>query len=83
MRDEVREWNPELLDRPQLVVATKRDAVDRGADPLPGLEAAARALGLAVVPVSAVTGEGLLDLKRRLLAAVDAARPELAAERPA
>ena len=83
VREEVREWNPELLERPQLVVATKRDAVDPAADPLPRLVEAARAFGLDVLPVSAVTGERLVDLKRRLLAHVDAARPELAVERPA
>jgi GTP-binding protein len=80
VREEVRLWNPELLQRPQLVAATKRDAVDAGADPLPALEQTARALGLDVVAVSAVTGHGLLGLKRRLLALVDAARLEPVAE---
>jgi GTP-binding protein len=80
VREEVRQWNAELLERPQLVAATKRDAVDLAADPLPGLEAGARALGLQVVPVSAATGQGLRELKRHLRLRVDAARPELAAE---
>jgi GTP-binding protein len=78
VREEVRQWNPELLGRPQLVAATKRDAVDPAHDPLPGLEQAARSLGLEVVPVAAVTGAGLPELKRRLLALVEAARAELA-----
>jgi GTP-binding protein len=78
VREEVRQWNPELLGRPQLVAATKRDAVDPANDPLPGLEQAARSLGLEVVPVAAVTGAGLPELKRRLLALVEAARAELA-----
>ena len=30
VREEVREWNPALLDRPQLVAATKRDALGGG-----------------------------------------------------
>ena len=81
VREEVRQWNPELLARPQLVAATKRDAVDPANDPLPRLVEAARALGLDVVPVAAVTGAGLPDLKRRLLALVDAARAELVEER--
>jgi GTP-binding protein len=82
VRDEVREWNAEMLDRPQLVVATKRDALGEE-DPLPALRAEARTLGLDVVPVSAATGEGLLDLKRALATRVAEARvdaPEAASE---
>jgi hypothetical protein len=41
---------------------------------LPALERAAANLGLEVVPVSAVTGDGLVRLKRRLLATLAAAR---------
>jgi GTPase len=82
VRDEVREWNAEMLERPQLVVATKRDA--RGEeDPLPALRAEARALGLDIVAVSAATGEGLLELKRALATRVAEARvdaPEAASE---
>jgi GTP-binding protein len=80
VREEVRQWKPELLDRPQLVAATKRDAVVEGHDPLPGLVEQARAFGLEVAPVSAVSGEGLLALKRRLLEHIEAARLELAVE---
>ena len=39
-----------------------------------GLERAAAKLGLEVIPVSAVTGDGLLRLKRRLLATLAVAR---------
>jgi GTPase len=77
VREEVREWNAEMLDRPQLVVATKRDALGEE-DPLGALRAEAGALGLEVVPVSAATGEGLLDLKRALAARVAEARVEAA-----
>jgi GTP-binding protein len=82
VREEVREWNAEMLDRPQLVVATKRDAIGEE-DPLPALRAEARVLGLDIVPVSAATGEGLLDLKRALATRVAEARvvaPEAASE---
>ncbi|HET8644821.1 MAG TPA: PucR family transcriptional regulator, partial [Vicinamibacteria bacterium] len=48
-------------------------------DPLPALEDAAAAAGLSVLPVSAHTGEGLADLRRRLLAAVRSAEPVAAA----
>jgi GTP-binding protein len=65
-RDEVRSWDLAMLERPQLVAASKRDVVG-AEDPLPGLQATAAELGLRVVPVSAVTGEGLDHLKRALL----------------
>jgi GTP-binding protein len=81
VREEVRAWDPALLERPQLVVATKRDAVTEP-DPLPALQGEARGLGMEVVPVSAVTGEGLLELKRALARRVEMARtaPEGALE---
>ena len=65
MLEEVRAWDPALLERPQLVAATKRDAVQEP-DPLSGLVEMARSRGLRVMPVSAVTGQGLLELKRAL-----------------
>jgi GTP-binding protein len=73
VRDEVRRYLPELLERPQLVAATKLDAA-ASRDALAGLEAEAARLGLDVVAVSAVTGEGLVELKRRLLARLAEAR---------
>jgi GTP-binding protein len=76
VREEVRAWDEELLGRPQLVAASKRDALS-GEDPLPALTETARGLGLDVLPISAVTGAGLPELKRRLLALVHAARLEL------
>jgi GTP-binding protein len=81
VREEVRQYDPALLERPQLVVASKRDAV-ADADPLPALRAEAEALGLPVLPISAVTGLGLLDLKRAVLVAVQETRviPAPAAE---
>jgi len=73
VRDEVRSYLPELLERPQLVAATKRDAAG-AQDALLTLEQAAAKLGLEVVPVSAVTGDGLVRLKRRLLGTLSASR---------
>ncbi len=75
VREEVRRYLPELLERPQLVAATKRDVVE-DALALEKLERAARQLGLEVVPVSAVTGDGLTRLKRRLLATLAAAKAQ-------
>ncbi len=66
VREEVRRFAPRLLEKPQLVAASKRDAVG-ASDPLPALEAAAQQAGLSVVPISSYTGEGLLALKRGLL----------------
>jgi len=76
VREEVRAFDQALLDRPSLLAATKRDALT-APDPLPGLEEAARRLGMAVVPVSAATGQGLEDLKRSVLALLKAAAPAL------
>jgi GTPase len=79
VRDEVRVWNPSLLERPQVVVASKRDALC-GEDPLPGLVDEARKHGLDVIEVSSVTGAGLAILERRLLAMLAEARREPAQE---
>jgi GTPase len=73
VREEVRRFAPALLERPQLIVASKRDAVAE-TDPLPALTREAAALGLPLVPISAVTGAGILDLKRAILALVHASR---------
>jgi len=65
VRKEVSFWDPALLDRPQMVAATKRDATQKP-DPLPALKRAARKLGLEVAAVSAVTGSGVSELKHKL-----------------
>jgi GTP-binding protein len=78
VREEVRQWNEELLQRPQLVAATKRDTVEPDHDPLPALADSARSLALEVLPVSAVTGAGLSELKRALLRLI----PQASAEEP-
>jgi GTPase len=66
VREEVGRWDASLLDRPQVVAASKRDVVTGADDPLPLLLAEARRLGMEVVPVSAVRGDGLVELKRAL-----------------
>ena len=65
-REEVRRWDPSMLARPQLVAATKRDLAGES-DPLPALRKEAAELGLEMVAVSAVSGEGLTAFKRALL----------------
>ena len=74
VRDEVRQWNPDLLERPQLVAATKRDLASDD-DPLPALEAEAARLSLEVRAVSAATGQGLPELRRALARLVQTADP--------
>ena len=77
VREEVARFDPALLDRPQLLAATKRDAV-ADPDPLPSLRQAAAGLGLETMPVSAVTGEGLAGLKQGLLRLTSAPEPAAA-----
>ena len=77
VREEVARFDPALLDRPQLLAATKRDAV-ADPDPLPALRETAAGLGLQTLPVSAATGEGLARLKQGLLGLIDAAQPAAA-----
>ncbi len=74
LREELRLWDAELLARPQLVAASKRDATS-GDDPLPGLRLEASQHGIEVLEISGVVGTGLDTLKRRLQSLVSAARP--------
>jgi len=82
VREEVARFDPALLQRPQMLAATKRDAAGED-DPLPALLRAAEPLGLRVLPVSAVTGSGLAELKHGLIELITAERPAptLVAER--
>jgi GTP-binding protein len=73
VRREVEAFRPALLARPQLLVATKRDALVEP-DPLDALTLEGRRLGLDVLPVSAVTGAGLRELKRALAQLVETPR---------
>jgi GTP-binding protein len=79
VREEVRQYEAALLDRPQIVVASKRDAVAEK-DPLPALRKEAKKLGIPLLPISAVTGEGVVELKRAILALVKTTRVTAMAE---
>ncbi|MCG6922258.1 MAG: GTPase ObgE [Acidobacteria bacterium] len=72
-REEVGLWDASMLERPQVVAATKRDLTG-ARDPLPALREGAASLGLEMVPVSAVTGEGLTALTRCIDRLLGAAR---------
>jgi GTP-binding protein len=67
LRSELGSFDPELAERPAVIVGTKADLVD---DPA----GAAAALGAGTLPVSALRGDGLETLRSRLgLLAADAA----------
>jgi GTPase len=70
---ELHAYDPELADRPAMVVANKLD-LPEGRARLPEAESAARARGLACYGVSAVTGEGMPAFLYALGAAVAEAR---------
>jgi len=79
IRRELGAYEPVLLARPELVVLTKLDLLaERGA--LAGIEAELAARGRRVLRLSAATGEGLEELLRALVDALDAS---LAAEHAA
>jgi GTP-binding protein len=71
VRDEVRRFDASLLEKPQLVVASKRDLIGDD-DPLPPLQRECQRLGLELLAVSAVRGEGLAELRHRLVRLLDA-----------
>ena len=70
LRAELEAFDPELATRPSLVVLSKVDA---------GRERLSEALARwpDALPISAVTGEGVEELMRRLAASVDQARDEV------
>ena len=61
IRRELESYNPELLEKPQLVAANKIDALDDAAR-VTALEKRARKLKLKFFKISAVTGEGVNPL---------------------
>ena len=75
IRRELSLYNPQLLEKPELVAANKIDAVD-DPDRITRLEARARELSLPFFRVSAVTGEGVPTL-------LEAAWPHIARAREA
>jgi GTP-binding protein len=73
IRHELELYDSAMLDKPQVVVATKLDALD-DADRVKALQKRARDLSLPFFKVSAVSGEGLPPLLEALWAPVAEAR---------
>lgn len=61
---ELNAYNPALLERPQVIAANKVDAIYEGEEesPLERLRAAFEPEGIRVIPISAVTGQGVREL---------------------
>ncbi len=64
INEELRAYNPSLLEKPMIVAANKIDAVYDGEepDPVARIRNALEPQGYAVYPISAVTGEGVKEL---------------------
>ena len=72
---ELREYSPELSDRPQIIVANKVDSVDFESEAVKRFKEKCEKLGREVVYVSAYTGENLEELVRAAAKALAALPP--------
>ena len=60
---ELENYNPKLLERPQVIAANKIDVIyDDGSDPVQAIRDAFEPEGIKVYPISAVTGQGVKEL---------------------
>jgi GTP-binding protein len=71
--NELEQYNPELLDKPRVLAITKRDLID---DELEELLAPEIPTGLPHLYISAVTGQGLTELKDILWSTIAESRPD-------
>ncbi len=69
---ELNAFSETLATRPRVIVASKRDLVNKDEDPLPSIQAIAKREGLEVFEVSAATGQGLKEFVRRLASMLQA-----------
>ena len=79
---ELASYGSGLEQKPQVVVATKLD-LPEARSRCSALQSALARRGIRVIPVSAVTGEGMAELVAALVDAVRAARPRVPAPAPA
>lgn len=60
---ELEAYNPEIAKRPQVIAANKIDAIyDNGQDPVEAIRKEFEPKGIAVYPISAVSGQGVKEL---------------------
>ena len=60
---ELENYNPKLLERPQVIAANKIDVIyNDGSDPVQAIRDAFEPEGIKVYPISAVTGQGVKEL---------------------
>lgn len=60
---ELEAYNPEIAGRPQVIAANKIDAIyDSGQDPVDAIRREFEPKGIAVYPISAVSGQGIKEL---------------------
>lgn len=71
--NELKQYNPELLDKPRLLAITKRDLIDDELEELikPDIPA-----GIPYLFISAVTGQGMVELKDQLWTFINESRGE-------
>ena len=62
IRQELTSYSPELAAKPEVVVLSKMDTVGGEAGQAAAVELVSQALGTAVLPISAATGQGLTEL---------------------
>jgi GTP-binding protein len=64
IRGEMEAYNPELIQKPQMVLINKMDMYDSKHRDLEELQKALDRVGVTSLPISALTGEGLDEMKR-------------------
>jgi len=82
IRDELEAHDPALLQKPGLVVFNKMD-IPAAAEAWPAFAAARRASGLSALAISALSGDGLAELRSRLASLLPAAAELLETREPA
>jgi GTP-binding protein len=68
INDELRAYNPELLNKPMLIAANKMDAIYEGDEnPADRIREAFKKEGIPVYPISGVSGQGIKELLYAIL----------------
>ncbi len=67
LNDEMMSYNPELMKKPQIVLINKMDLYGSEHRNLEQMQTAFKGIGLDTLPISALKGQGLKELKRVIL----------------